>query len=250
MDDRRSPSYNIGVGMLSFVCFVLLFGAVGWGYLKAGEQAIKLPLLMILGVMALLATLALVAVAFSVADLSDETQALGLPEGSVRAVIALSLIVILAIFSIYLYSSLASPDASKANPAAADFAKQVFAVVSTLMTSVASFYFASRAAASMTGASKSSPKLLAIKPIDASKTKGTFPMDVEISGNDLQLAKGVTFQKTGAATLVATNVVSSNQVVKCQISVGPNQDEGKYDATVTNSDGATATLPQGFDVKA
>ena len=58
--------------------------------------------------MALLATLALVAVTFSVAGLSDPSQALGLPEGSVRAAIALSLIVIFSITAIFFYSSRSS----------------------------------------------------------------------------------------------------------------------------------------------
>lgn len=65
-----------------------------------------LPLLAIAGVMALLGSLAVVAVSFSLTSLSDRTQALGLPNGSVRAVIALSLIVLFAILTVYLFSTL------------------------------------------------------------------------------------------------------------------------------------------------
>lgn len=111
-------------------------------------------------------------VTFSLADLSDKSQALGLPEGLVRAVIALSLIVLFAITSVFLHSSLAargvqrtpsltkqeaasfatklradelvgtepSPDDKTAvvvyrlgSQAAEDFAKQVFTLIGTLM---------------------------------------------------------------------------------------------------------------------
>jgi len=120
----------------------------------------------------LLASLAIVSVTFSLADLSDKSQALGLPEGLVRAVIALSLIVLFAITSVFLHSSLAargvqrtpsltkqeaasfatklradelvgtepSPDDKTAvvvyrlgSQAAEDFAKQVFTLIGTLM---------------------------------------------------------------------------------------------------------------------
>src|ERR1700694_5181538 len=55
---------------------------------------IVVTLVVIAGVIGLLAVLMMTALAFSSVKLSDSTQALGLPEGSVRAVIVLSLIVI------------------------------------------------------------------------------------------------------------------------------------------------------------
>jgi hypothetical protein len=70
-------------------------------------EDISLPLLAIGGVVALLAVLALVSVTFGFFGLSDPTQALALPEGSIRAVIALSLVVLFAILSVFLYRGLA-----------------------------------------------------------------------------------------------------------------------------------------------
>jgi hypothetical protein len=67
-----------------------------------------LPMLLIGGVVALLLTLAIVAVVYSRYRLSDPGAALALPEGSVRAVIALSLILIFAILALFLYSTLRS----------------------------------------------------------------------------------------------------------------------------------------------
>lgn len=72
-----------------------------------GSKAIGLPILAILGIMILLGTLALVALLFQRLDLADRTQPLGLPQGSMRAVIALSLIVLFAIISITLYRTTA-----------------------------------------------------------------------------------------------------------------------------------------------
>ena len=72
-------------------------------------ETIKLPILMIAGVVALLLSLAIVSVAFAALNLSDKTQALALPEGSVRAVIALCLLVLFAIMAIFLFGSLSEP---------------------------------------------------------------------------------------------------------------------------------------------
>src|SRR5712691_102265 len=160
MNNAGRDWFSIAVGLLCFLAFVLLFFMLK-GMLALDDPAIRLPVLVITGVMALFATLALVAVTFSVAGLTDPTQALGLPEGSVRAAIALSLIVIFAITSIYLHASLKDSDATSPD---VDFAKQVFAVVGTLMTSVASFYFASRAATTATRQISSSPELASITP--------------------------------------------------------------------------------------
>jgi hypothetical protein len=69
---------------------------------------LSLPVLAILGMLLLLTTLAAVSVAFGHFGLSDKSQALALPEGSIRAVIALSLVIIFAILTVFLYGTLAS----------------------------------------------------------------------------------------------------------------------------------------------
>jgi hypothetical protein len=86
----------------------LLYGLAAFVQAKNLQSEIGLPLLTISGVVALLGVLALVAIIFSSVNLTDPTQALGLPVGSVRAVIALSLIVLFAILTVYLFSNLAN----------------------------------------------------------------------------------------------------------------------------------------------
>lgn len=68
--------------------------------------SIVLPAMITGGVLAIICALAIVALAFAAANMSDRSQALGLPEGTVRAVIALSLIFIFLIAALYLYADL------------------------------------------------------------------------------------------------------------------------------------------------
>lgn len=77
--------------------------AVGLKGLVVRAPEIILPLVIIAGVVGLVAVLAAVAGAFSALDLSDKTKALSLPEGSVRAVLALSLVLLFAITAIFLF---------------------------------------------------------------------------------------------------------------------------------------------------
>jgi hypothetical protein len=72
------------------------------------DHNIVLPMLIIVGTMTLIA-LAVFALIFSIFNLSDPTQALALPQGSVRAVVALMMIMMYAILTIYLYTSMNAP---------------------------------------------------------------------------------------------------------------------------------------------
>lgn len=96
--------------LLILAAAVAVMWLLGWGLSNKifvqQPETIKLPILMIAGVVALLLSLAVVSVAFAGLSLSDKTQALALPEGSVRAVIALCLLVLFAIITIFLFGSL------------------------------------------------------------------------------------------------------------------------------------------------
>jgi hypothetical protein len=84
---------------------VIATGAAGVN--KLGGEVL-LPFVAICGIVLLLGTLALVSIAFGAFGLSDKTQAMALPEGSIRAVLALSVVVLFAILSVFLYDKLAS----------------------------------------------------------------------------------------------------------------------------------------------
>jgi hypothetical protein len=180
---KQSAGLTIIAASFLLVCALLGLAAV----LGNVQSVLGLPVLAIAGAVLLLGVLSLISLSFSLFDLSDRTQALALPQGSVRAVVALLLIVLFAILAIFLYTSLAGgsvtviPDLSAPardalreklgddvlavtgpdgrslytayvrlmpSPAAQDLAKQLIVLVGTLVTSIASFYFGARATAS------------------------------------------------------------------------------------------------------
>ncbi len=280
MTDEKTNWFNVQVGIVCLAGFLFLLLILTVTMYMATDLAIKLPVLVITGVMALFATLALVGVTFSVAGLSDKTQALGLPEGSIRAAIAFSLVVIFSIVSIYFYTSAnavatalgevaiktaegtasatpagaANVSAAVANANAAattanDFAKTILAVVGTLMTAVTSFYFATRGATTPIATTASKPTIASITPVQASTAAEPVDVPVTISGTDLRLAKTVKFQLAGT-TVLATDVLSNDERVMCQVTIQPGLAPGDYDVIVMNSDDATASLPKAFKVQA
>jgi hypothetical protein len=112
-DDRPQIVANDNVRAAKIVGIVLVVGLV---LLAAAtyvsnyfEAAARLPFLVIAGLMALVGMLAAMAIAFKTVRLANQTQALGLPDGSIRAVIALSLILIFAVVTVYLFSELSNP---------------------------------------------------------------------------------------------------------------------------------------------
>jgi hypothetical protein len=132
----------------------LAFVAVlGWT-LRGLQDEIKLPLLVVAAVAGLLASLALVVAVFALYQLADKTYALGLPDGSVRAIIALLLIVLFSVTTVFLTVRLQN---AAAGAPVVDFAKQILTILGTLMTAVASFYFGTRAVADGAKASQSGP---------------------------------------------------------------------------------------------
>lgn len=93
---------GVGFVLVTLPAVLLFFGS---RYLES-VSLIGLPLLAIFGIMILFGTLALVAMLFQGLGLDDKSQPLALPEGSIRAAIALSLIVLFAIISIMLFQGM------------------------------------------------------------------------------------------------------------------------------------------------
>lgn len=135
MPDKWKPTLLMVLMVLGTLVVGGTFVWIGLGIkLRAAGPELTLPLVVIVGVVVLLVTLALVAVTFSLLDLSDKGQALALPEGSVRAVIALMLLVVFAIAAIFLYSNVSSSGQIKQWAAVtedqlADLRKQVTVVL-------------------------------------------------------------------------------------------------------------------------
>lgn len=171
----------IWIGLiLAGAILLIVFAANQLNSGEASRPEVLLPLIVITGVVALMATLAIAAALFGLFDLSDKSQALGLPAGSIQAVIALSLILIFAVVALYASSSSgaerftstgltpaefqAIPPSqivastvkneegqvtyevvrSIEDPTKKDLNIQLLATVSTLVVAVAGFYFGSK----------------------------------------------------------------------------------------------------------
>lgn len=264
---NRLRGFTEGAFGAGLVLIVLPSAALILGLTPLGDHpVIGLPLLAIFGIMILFGALALISTVFARLGLSCRGEALALPPGSIRAAIALALIVLFALISVMLYQSLSRPydvpnltfaqkeamvkepsnhvlgvmpqpckpparaaasaasaasatapggSATPAAPAdctpeemlytvhlrqspgteATDLAKQLLILIGTLMTSVTSFYFASR---STEAATKSIVAALTPKPpagsADAKASAEQDGCDVPIenptSDVDLPQSKG------------------------------------------------------------
>lgn len=246
-------AFGLGAALVVLPCVGLYFGIDH----LAANATVGLPVLAIFGIMILFGALALVATLFQRLGLTNPNQALALPEGSIRAAIALSLIVLFAIISIMLYRSILEPykingltlnerkallekaadrvmanidepcqagaataalaasaasAAGSASPAtgklvcapedqrftlhlrpppaqeSTDLAKQLLILVGTLMTSVTSFYFATRGAAPPTPNAETDPQRLtaadAVKPATVASTPATTSTAAKDAASD------------------------------------------------------------------
>lgn len=143
------------VYLLSFLFLGLVFVSISWLVTKGWAVApeVYMTLIIIAGVIALLASLTVTTVVISSLNMGDSTQALGLPRGSVRALIALSLIIVFSMTSIFLTNELrvvpyvdvnGSKTMREPSTEKVRFAQQLLTTVSTLVVAVSSFYFGTR----------------------------------------------------------------------------------------------------------
>jgi CRISPR/Cas system type I-B associated protein Csh2 (Cas7 group RAMP superfamily) len=168
------------------VVLVAIIGTVAFVAFKTpeGSSATKMVMVVLFGIGMLMLLVFIIAAAFHVLGMTDITQSLGLPKGTVRALIALCLIVVFVIFGMYVFGeSIASSvailpgltiDQVSKIPAekiiaiepnevgeqpktfdvkirvnisaqSAQLGQQLITIVGTLIGAVAGFYFGSRA---------------------------------------------------------------------------------------------------------
>ena len=109
----RNSLIAVGFSVLALVTLVAI-AVTGFGLRAFPSQyeetpEIALPVLILVGAIVLFLSLAFIAAAFAALNLTDRAHALALPEGSVRSLIALLLITIFAITSVFLYRQLRLP---------------------------------------------------------------------------------------------------------------------------------------------
>jgi hypothetical protein len=256
---------------------------------QGSHPEIALPLLATIGILILLAALSLIAVAFQSIGLSNNCQPLGLPEGSVRSLIAIGLLLLFAIVALFLYSDMAGTaphnvTLSKADAdlyiktpppgtsvlttvpnkdgsvtihaiagptsASQDLAKQIVTLLGTLLASVVAFYFGSSTAISAAGqADRSNVGPPAIVAIKP-PTFDTGSGPKDVTIAGHNLDLVQTVKATsGSSSVAATNVKSNATEIDCCFAF-PMGTAGTWDLVVTDKNGLTATLPAAITVTA
>jgi uncharacterized membrane protein len=159
---------------------------------KSTSSEVQMALVIVIAIAALLTLLFIVAGAFANLKLTDRRQPLGLPEGSVRSLIALMLIMVFIIFGVYLFRIVGAgiatgPFAMSADQLAkldqknvaaivdlgngtsnvwlrmdlsadgARIAQQLITTVGTLVVAVAGFYFGSSTVSSAMSSARNNP---------------------------------------------------------------------------------------------
>jgi hypothetical protein len=269
----------------AIVGLIVLVGLLVLGGVHLAKQNItpeaKLPLLTIVGVIVLFIALALVAIGFAALDLTDRSQALALPEGSIRAAIALCLVVLFAIISVSLYSGLAEGPirflAGLTKVQSEAFVRDTVRVqiITTQMTATegdttytvyyrqspsrASEDFAKQllvmigtlvtAVASFYFGTKATTSAAPTEnrgpPVLASVDPNTLPLnalsDLDLTGSNLLPVTHVSLVK-GPDKLNASDVMSSDSAVSCKVKVPAGASQGKWDVLVSDASGRTARL--------
>lgn len=251
-----TPSIFIAVLLIFFIFFAYISSTKG----EAPEMAMGVYL--VLGVIALIAALAFTTQIFSALKLTNTTNALGLPEGSIRAIIALSLIMIFVTSSVFLYYSTSmgtrsfsgrvTSDLIEKLPnetivsidyrgqrenesvydvavvvprtkASEDLAKQLVTTVSTLAVAVAGFYFGTKAVVTAQGRGPGSSDPL-IRSIEPDKNDKKRDVDIPfiIQGKNFYEPK-VTLVH-GEEKIQCTDVTSSSTTIRGNIRI-PTDDK-------------------------
>jgi len=192
-------------GAISVATVITVVKAANGLQLGSAQPEIALPIVLIAGLIALVVALGVLVGTFAIFGLSNPRASFGLPEGTMQAVIAMMIILIFAVTSLYLHASsqtttvtsigiseeqlaaippdqirgiVATPD--KGNPGgttyavvrafdnqvADDFAKQLLTTLSTLVVAIAGFYFGAKSVE--TGA-RTAHRSLELSTADASQ---------------------------------------------------------------------------------
>lgn len=242
--------------------------------------AISLSLVVVFAVSTLVVLLFIMTSAFHYLGLNDPHQALGLPEGSVRALIALILIVVFIIFGIYLFQTVSAGSGGKVrglsttqvldlgtralvvedstvNPGTYDvtlrvgvtddgarLAQQILTTVGTLVVAVAGFYFGSSAVAA--GRAVAGFAGLTIDSVSPDKISKTDPeiksKTVSVVGSGFADGAKITLKQSGQADIVGTSCSASPTKVTCTFDLAGKT--GKWDVVIGNP-GGTAGLKEG-----
>jgi hypothetical protein len=275
----------IGAGLL---VGAIMIGAMWMFHIGRIVPEIKLPIVVIFGVVILLIVIGLLTFSFAQLKLASPEQALGLPDGSVRAIIALMLLVLFTIVAIFLYNSVAASgalqsiqnvtaaqleimrkqvivvltlaDAGKetagpftvyfrnANPAGEDIARQLITLLGTLVTAVASFYFGATSVASAHDAVTK-----AAGGQSAPTVTGLTPSTAKRGDAPQIKIAGSNLSNIKTITFARGGttlgtVIGNASDTEITVSIKADSDPGKYDLVLSDGTKEVARKAQAFEI--
>lgn len=273
-------------GLVTLAVSLVAIAGVAWlldAVFRHFGTILALPILALSGVLLLLGALLLFTTIIRLIGLSDPKSALGLPEGSVRALLALALVGLFAIMASSVLVGSSPPReikgvlesdiaiVLKANPAehdifwvpetleagkpqrftamvgsanrVDDFAKQMLTLVGTLMTAIVSFYFGSAAFSGSTSQGESDAQPNPTGISPTVSTEGASQL-YTITGTRLaNLTRVEALPENGGSPVVA-DVKAAGAEAKATLKLN----KGKWTFHVYTASGAQAAVPVSIDV--
>jgi hypothetical protein len=245
----------VGYIVAAFILLAMTLSALIYSIaLQPQQTEIILGLTVIAGVSVLTLVLFIMAAGFAALKMSDQGQALGLPQGSIRAFIALMLIVMWVIISIFLFTVVSK---AMANSPILQLAQQVETTIGTLVVSVASFYFGSRSVASavqaLTAGQQPPPMIEKVEYTESELGKDS---KFTITGRNFRNAKAklvrVDSKNQTHELGVKGSPLSNDTTIICTISLPSTTDPnvvdlvGDWALLVVNEDGQKHQLEKAF----
>ncbi|MGI6375215.1 MAG: hypothetical protein ACOX3S_04320 [Anaerolineae bacterium] len=291
IDARKDVRRAVAVllGLLAALIVVVILGITFATWLiqrvAGASSTMSLTLMLVIGVSALLAVLGGLVAIFAVLGLAQPGYSLGLPEGSVRAVIALALILIFSIQAVYLYGDLGGQQTYRSTgltqaeyaalpperivavtatgtgaarsydvtlrpdkpEAAVDLAQQILTTVSTLVVAVAGFYFGTRSVLAAHGDRRGAEPL--IRKVEPAQGAAGSDLALAIVGRGFGQAEAVRLAR-GDRVLNADNVMSGAERVTATLHLPADAEPGAWAVEVAFGDGARDRLDDAFTVTA
>lgn len=139
------------------------------------DKEVRLAAAFVFGLAFLLSIISGIVAAFHALELTSPKSAFGLPEGSIRAIIALILVLIFVVMSIYMIEAVFLD--SGASDEAQNAATQILATVGTLVAAVAAFYFGTAAVTAGTRAATAAVTSARSSLRPSAITKGSKAVD-------------------------------------------------------------------------
>jgi hypothetical protein len=171
VEDTARPGLGIWLATVALAVAALVGSAWLLDYAEVAAE-VNTIIVFVLGLIVLFTVIGLFVVGFHSRGLTSSRQALALPEGSIRALLALILVLAFIFTAVYLVERVYLGQ-QPGSPAAQDVALQLISILGTLVTAAAAFYFGANAVKS--GAAVTAAVMGPTERAPTATTKGNEP---------------------------------------------------------------------------